>query len=243
MAGAYEPWLEKCGRHGAKQSRQLWFKKGAFSGGSIRYPIGKTSYDDGQGGQVTIDNQDLARQIAEDVMAGGVMSLPSTTDKNGNYVWVYEPPKAGNEVRNILDYPEQLDKEILIGFGIPPELVSAATVGSGYSGRAIPAQMFFSSLDEVVALLVKAIDEQIIRNLVRVNFGKQEYEIIPNSLAEKVGREPGSGVQGGDNRPPTRQQPAGNNGPVSLSITAKRRLIKRLKKLEKEVAKTANAKA
>ncbi|WP_020474935.1 phage portal protein family protein [Zavarzinella formosa] len=223
MAGAYEPWLEKRGRHGAVQSRQLWFKKGAFSGGSIRYPVGRTSYDNGDG-TTTIDNQDLARQIAEDVMSGAVMSLPSTMDKNGQFLWVYEPPKAGNEVRNILEYPQELDKEILIGMGIPPELVSAATVGSGYSGRAIPAQMFFSSCDEVVHLLVDAIDRQILRNLVVINFGRQCYQIIPDSLAEKVL----------DDNDKSKAKPKGDDKqPVQLSLTARQRLTKKIRRLER----------
>ncbi|WP_020474899.1 phage portal protein family protein [Zavarzinella formosa] len=222
MAGAYEPWLEKRGRHGAVQSRQLWFKKGAFSGGSIRYPVGRTSYDNGDG-ITSIDNQDLARQIAEDVMAGAVMSLPSTMDKNGQFLWTYEPPKAGNEVRNILEYPQELDKEILVGMGIPPELVSAATVGSGYSGRAIPAQMFFSSCDEVVHLLVDAIDRQILRNLVVINFGRQCYHILPDSLAEKV-------LADNDK---SKAKPKGNDKqPVQLSLTARKRLARKLRKLE-----------
>ncbi len=204
------------------QSRQLWFKKGAFSGGSIRYPVGRTSYDNGDG-ITSIDNQDLARQIAEDVMAGAVMSLPSTMDKNGQFLWTYEPPKAGNEVRNILEYPQELDKEILIGMGIPPELVSAATVGSGYSGRAIPAQMFFSSCDEVVHLLVDAIDRQILRNLVVINFGRQCYHIVPDSLAEKVL----------DDNDKSKAKPKNDDKqPVQLSLTARKRLARKLRKLE-----------
>lgn len=190
LKGAYEPWMEKRGRHGAIDIRRLWFIKNAYNSGTIRHPPGKTEISDG----VYMSNQDVARQLLETLETGGVLVMPNTRDDDGNYLWNYEPPSInGTLITDLLEYPKGLDREILIGMGIPPELVDAATVGSGYSGRAIPAQVFFSSLDQVVDAIVNAIIEQILRPLVEINFGerfREAFEIVPQSLAELVAREP-----------------------------------------------------
>ena len=93
-----------------------------------------------------------------------------------------------------------MDREILKGLLIPPELVDAATVGSGYSGRSIPAQVFFTMEDEIAELIVQGTDNQVIRPLVDLNFGpKVKYEILLNSLAKLVwGEDKGGGDKGGD---------------------------------------------
>jgi len=195
LAGAYEPWLEKRGRHGAVDSRRLWFKKAAFSGGMIRHPVGYMVIEDGQGGQVRVQNQDYAREVIEKYETGGVLVLPNTRDEKGNFLWEFEAPKSGGAAGDLLQYPKELDREILIGMGIVPEIVDAATVGSGYSGRAIPAQVFFSSCDEVVALLVRTINEQILKPLVWLNFGRVRYQLVPQSLAALVAEDPGKAQQ------------------------------------------------
>jgi hypothetical protein len=206
MAGAHEPWLEKRGRHGAVDCRRLWFKKGAFSGGSMRYPLGSTTVDNGDGTTSRVNNQDLAREIVERYETGGVLCLPNTRDPNTKeFLWVFDPPKPGGEVGNILEYPKQLDREILIGAGVVPEMVEAATVGSGYSGRSIPAQVFFASLDEVAVLLIDAIERHILRPMVRLNFRNARYKLRPESLAAMVAQDPaqaGKMLQSPEDGPP-----------------------------------------
>lgn len=202
LAGPYEPWLEKRGRGGAIDSRRLWYKKGAFRGPTMRYPIGRTNMGTTEE-PFYVSNQDIARELVEKFENGGVMALPNAKDGNGNDLWRWEDPQSFADAAGFLEYPKQLDREILIGFGIPPELVDAATVGSGYSGRAIPAQVFFCSMDEIAAIIIEAIDRQILRGLVRWNFGPCGYEIKPDSLAQLVAK----GSDQGAGKPP--QQPGG----------------------------------
>ena len=214
LAGAYEPWLEKRGRHGAIDMRRLFYKKGAFRGPVIRYPIGRT--DMGSPGEpLLMSNQDIARELVEKFESGGVLALPNIKAADGSDLWAWEDPKAFSDAAGFLDYPKQLDKEILIGLSIPPELVEAATVGSGYSGRAIPAQVFFSSMDEIAGIVIETIDRQVMRQLVRLNFGAVNYEIEPDSLAKLVSQ---SGPGGGDQQTKPGQPPASGDGPKGGSI-------------------------
>lgn len=242
LKGMFEPWLEKSGRNGAKQSRQQWYHKNAYRGGMMRYPDGVTDFGDASTGPQLRNNQDIAREIVEKFENGGVLTLPNDRDVNGDYKWTFEPPATHGDAAGLRDYPKDLDREILIGGGVPPELVEASTVGSGYSGRAIPAQVFFTSMDEVVSLLADAINNQIIAWLVRVNFGKVRYDIRPVSLAEKVMEDPekakqmlgaggggqdggqdgengqgGAGGQGGSGPQPP-QPPQGQRPAISLAF-------------------------
>lgn len=189
LMGAREPWMEKAGRHGANEIRRLWFVKNAFHSGIIRYPIGTTLLPNGE----AIDNQDLARQILQNLETGGILVLPNTrsgADGTGDFEWYWEPPAAAKDVANILEYPDKLDELILIGMGIPPEVMEAGVKGS-WSGRATTMQMFFSSLDLVATGILDVITRLILKPLVLINFGrKAEFEVLHESLAEQAGKEP-----------------------------------------------------
>lgn len=190
LAGAFSPWMEKSGKHGALDIRRLWFLKNAYNGGTLRYPDGFTEVSPGK----QVSNQDLAREILEKLETGGILVLPNTRigiDGTGEYLWQYEAPKVnGGALTDILEYPDVLDKAINTGMGIPNELLEAGVRGS-WSGRAVPAQMFFTSLDSWIAAIIDAICRLIIKPLVRVNFGKRaEFEVTHESLAELAAKEP-----------------------------------------------------
>ncbi len=190
MEGAHIPWLEKRSRSGAVPTRQLYFRKCAFSGGVIRYPVGQTKQlIPGTDQFVIKDNHDIAREIAEKYETGATVHLPSTKDQQGNYLWQWEAGgNRGSEIRSILEYPKELDSEILTGLGVVPEVVRAADTGSGWSGRSIPADAFFSSCDEVAMLTLHEVKTQILRFLVRLNFGKNaDFDVEAVSLTSKLG--------------------------------------------------------
>ncbi len=185
IAGAYQPWFDKGARFGANDMLRLFYRKMAFRGPQLRYPGGST--DQGTPDSPNfVSNQDIARELVEKFETGGVLAFPSVMDDKGNDLWRWEDPKAFSDLAGLQDYKKMLDRDILVGLGIPPELVDAATVGSGYSGRAIPAQVFFTSMDETVSIILEAIDRQVLRWLVKANFGPCGYTIKPNSLAKQL---------------------------------------------------------
>jgi hypothetical protein len=212
LAGAHQPWTEKAGRFGAIDSRRLFYKKCAFRGPRMRYPVGKTDMGTPETGPMLVSNQDIAREIVEKFENGGVLALPNVKGPSGEDLWVWEDPESFSDVANILEYPKTLDKEILVGLGVPVELVEAGGTGSGYSGRAIPAQVFFTSMDCVVAKMFEAIDTQVMKFLVRLNFGKRtSYEVVPKSLAQLMAQA-GPGGPPGQPPPPGGRRPRGGAG-------------------------------
>lgn len=183
LVGAWEPWIEKCGKHGAKDIRRLWYVKNAYRGGKMRHPAGFLEGPDG----AQVSCQDYAREIGEKVETGGIMVLPNARDEQGNYLWDYEEPQVNGELRDVREYPKDLDDEILKGLGVPPELVRASETGSGFSGRMVPAEVFYTSEDEIADNVIATVDRQILRPLVAINFGSgRKYQIEPESLAKKM---------------------------------------------------------
>jgi hypothetical protein len=125
--------------------------------------------------------------MAEQFENGGTVTAPNTRDPTHpeDYEFTIEWPESYPDAAGVLDYPKDLDREIMTGLGVPPEVFEAAEVGSGWSGRMIPYHAWLTSCDELVGLLLEAFDYWILRNLVAVNFGPDaRYEVDPVPLAE-----------------------------------------------------------
>lgn len=195
LEGSWEDWIEKCGFKGARDIRRTWFFKNAYRGGMIRHPMGVIDL----GGGVVRSCQDYARELLEKFETGGVLALPNVMDDRGNYLWVFEPPAIQGEFKS--EYLKDLDAGILIGAGIPDEVIKGGETGSGYSGRAVPALLYWTSEDLVADNSLRTIDEQLVRPGARINFGDRvEYTVKNLSLVPKP-EEGQPGQQGG--------QPAG----------------------------------
>lgn len=193
LAGAFDPWLEKNGRGGARHSRRLWYRKNAFGGGVMWHPKGTTDYGE-PGAPDVQDNRDVARAQMEYMENGAALTFPSTTDENGKRVWDYEPPTSRPDVAGMLDYPQALDAEIDVGLGIPPEVVEAAETGSGWSGRAVPLTTFLGATDEMAALLLDCAEKGFLRELVAANFGRSAWWEAENLPLEETLARPSPGV-------------------------------------------------
>lgn len=198
LQSAYLPWLEKSGRHGALDIRRSWAVRCAFDGGVMYYPPGGTLLEDG----VTVkSNEDTAREILEKKEAGGVLALPnSTKDDGSDKAWEYQPPVINGSFAELLEYPDKLDRDVLKGMSIPPEVVDAAESGSGWSGRSVPFLVFLTSEDQIADTIVETMKRQVIDHGVEVNFGPVEYKIKLNPLA-KLAEAPPAGTT----PPPTNQ--------------------------------------
>lgn len=182
LLNAWTPWMEKTGRHGALDIRRLWFLKNAYHSAVIRHPDGTLISADG----TVVNNQDYARELVEKMETGGHLVLPGDWDDLAKqYQWQIEWAETHGDVSGLLEYPKDLDREILEGMGIPPEVVqTTGDAGSGYAGRSVPARVFYVSLDETASSLVHGcIDPQCIQRMARHNFGAEaEYEIELESM-------------------------------------------------------------
>lgn len=209
LADAFEPWLEKNGRNGAKHLRRLFFRKQAMRGGRLYYPLGTTDVGTPDAPDVRA-NVDLAREQLEYEESGSQGTYPNTLNgDSGRYAWDYVDPAAFPDAAGVREYPQDLDTEILVGLGIPPEVLEAQETG-GWSGRMVPAMAYFGSCDELAALLIDCFDEGTLRDLVAENFGAANYEVEPVPLAETLlGK---GGGEGGGGKPAVQVPPTPGGG-------------------------------
>ncbi len=189
LFGAFQPWFEMHTDGGAKDIRKLYYRKYAFSGEVMYYPVGDSptprdpTNTETMSGSEQYSNKWIAQQLLEKRRTGGTMALPGTYYENGQRKWELSPAATGPGATDILEYHSMMKAEMFEGMGVPNEIVEAAEVGSGWSGRAVPQDAFFATLQEIVNWLIFDFDQQVLRELVRLNFGSdQDYEIIPFGL-------------------------------------------------------------
>ncbi len=206
MEASWSPWGEKVFSHGAVSIRKLWCFANAFRGCWVRYPVGQTMWN----GQMT-DNQDIARQIAENAMTGAVGAIPSGTDEQGKPLWEIVDPQQHGDIKGLIDYPTSLNREIWQGMGVLDEVIAAPDVGAALAGHqgplSGPMKIFLDIENMRVREITTAFDVGpsgyttrnetsggVIRPLVLENFGpKAKYEIRPLSLIPNMSKEPGAG--------------------------------------------------
>lgn len=209
----YPSWYEKWMDHGAKRLQQLRMVKDAYIGDIFWYPPNlKVDLPDGN----SISWKDLLREVAEHRLSGGAMTLPRVLDSQGKELTGYTPPQNIGGATEIFNWVDYCDDGIFKGAGIPLEVIEAPTTGSGYSGRSIPMIMLFSNVTEEFTEIVQQVDEQVLRVLAWLNFGKDvDYDIkaknLVESLSDDVSGQPmggpiGGSAQGDPNQPPPQGQ-------------------------------------
>ena len=211
--GAYSSWADKWFEGGAREVRRLFMHKDAYGGVDLTYPDGETYIT---GFDTPIPNKDIARQIVENIRAGGVTVRPSDRDENGNEKWTLSRATVASNPSHILQYPKDLDEEIRHGMGICDDVINSDSTGA-WAGKKIPMQSFYSTLDSWVVKLLKELCVQLIDPLLVLNFGRKvEYETAFKPLAKQAMEQQGQGDGGDPNGVPQDMQ--GNEQPGQTGI-------------------------
>jgi hypothetical protein len=168
LYASWRPWRRLAGKDGAED---------IVDGGVYRFafqpPIGRYPPDDNtptEPGGVFFSNRDKMREMLENLKAGGVVAM-SSLQQDGVYRWDVKWPEGSLDVGGLMAYTDSLEKAISLGCGVPPELIEASEVGSGYSGRAIPLEAFYVVQQGHAEDLLDSLYRQVILPLLRWNFG------------------------------------------------------------------------
>lgn len=183
MYGAFLPWWEKWSEGGYRDMRRLWYYKNAFRSPTVRHPEGSTKLPSGQ----IIANKDIARNIGEWMRSGYQLTLPSTKDPQGNFLWEIEDARGNDTPGGLLDYGQDLQFEIFEGMQISEEIVATQSQGLGSgTGRSIPMIMFLSTLQEDVEWVLFDFGKQVLEPILTIiNGNKPVYvEIKVPSLVD-----------------------------------------------------------
>lgn len=192
----YPAWYEKWMDHGAKRLLQLRMVKDAYIGDIFWYPPNMmVELPDG----TKFSWRDMMREIGENRLSGGALTLPRLLDNNGKELTGYSPPQEIGGATTIFQWVEDCDDSILKGADVPSEVIAAANTGSGFSGRSIPFLVLLSVCNNEFVDIVNQLDEQLLRPAAWLNFGGEpEYEIKAKNLVESFSSDiSGSSLAGG----------------------------------------------
>ena len=200
LKGAYSPWADKNLNGGALDVRRLFMHKDAYGGVDMTYPPGVTQIDSGD----PVPNRDIAREITEQIKAGGVTTRPSEYDAtSGKPLWELTRATVPSNPIHILQYPKDLDIEMLRGLEIPDDILVSEN-GGAWQGKQVPMQAFFTAADIALASVIRMLTTQILEPLVELNFGEVDFEIETKPLAEDMMEQ----MEGNEQQPqPVQPQP------------------------------------
>ncbi len=142
--------------------------------------------------------RDVARQMIEWAKAGAGFTVPSaqySQAQGGGPKWKVEFPDHVMDVRPLIEAARYLEDQIMLGVGVPPELVRAGGTGSGYSGRSIPREAFLDGQQKIADAMLTTFIEQVVRPLVYWNFGQIPFSVSCKSLLQtQAGEKQGAGM-------------------------------------------------
>lgn len=181
LLGAYSPWADKNLDGAALDVRRVFMHKDAYGGADMTYPEGTTEVDG-----LDIPNRDIARQIVEQLKAGGVTTRPYDPDLQGKSKWQLERATVPSNPAHILQYPKDLDVEILRGLEIPDDVLSADNSGA-WEGKKVPMTTFLSNLDLWASSMLRDFKTQCLDMGVKWSFGRDAwFELDHVPLVEQV---------------------------------------------------------
>lgn len=188
LLGGHRPWRRLGWRDAVEQVIDAAIYRAGYKGPVVRHPP-----EDMQTAQSGIpatradgignprrSARDVARQIVEWAKAGAGFTLSSAQypqAQGGGNKWDVEWPDHVMDVTPLIKAAEYLEDQIMLGIGVPPELVKAGGTGSGYSGRSIPREAFLDGQQHIADAMLQIFVEQVIRPLVLWNFGDVPFNV------------------------------------------------------------------
>lgn len=211
LIGAWRPWRRLGWRDGVEQVIDAAIYRAGYVGPIVRHPpedmqtaqegIPATKAD--ARGMPRRSARDVARQMVEWAKAGAGFTLSSAsypTAQGGGKKWEIDWPEHVMDVRPLIEAARHLEDQIMLGIGVPPELVKAAGTGSGYSGRSIPREAFLDGQQKIANAMLCIFVEQVVRPLVLWNFGDVPFEVVCKSILQsQVQDKQGGGQQDQNN--------------------------------------------
>lgn len=223
--GAWRPWRRLAWRDGVEQVVDAAIYRAGYRGPIVRHPPGHGAGTAQQGvpatrtdgsGLARRENRDVARQLVEWAKAGAGFTMSSENypqAQGGGRKWEIEWPDHVMDVSPLITAAGYLEDQIMLGIGVPPELVKAGGTGSGYSGRSIPREAFLEGQQRIADAMLQMFVEQVLRPLVLWNFGDIPFNVSCKSILKTQSEDKQGDQQGGMAPPPPAQTPMPGQAP------------------------------
>lgn len=193
LIGAWRPWRRLGWRDAVEQVIDAAIYRAGYVGPIVKHPpedmqtakSGIPGTQEDSAGNPRRSARDVARQLVEWAKAGAGFTLSSAQyppTQGGGPKWGIEFPDHVMDVRPLIEAARHLEDHIMLGIGVPPELVKAGGTGSGYSGRSIPREAFLEGQQHIANAMLQIFVEQVVKPLVLWNFGDVPFEVSCRSL-------------------------------------------------------------
>ena len=183
LLAAWRPWRRLSYPDGLDEVLDGGLYRYAYGGYVVKAPPGSEKALRQPAGAARQDYLDKAREMAESLKAGASIGMSSEAwEGNGQPKWSIEQLHAEINVSGLLEGKKNLTDEISFGIGVPPEIREASDTGSGYSGRAVPKEVFYLGQQHHAESQVKACRLHWLDGLIHWNYGKDawfEIEVAP----------------------------------------------------------------
>lgn len=213
LFGAWLPWRRLAWKDGGETVADTGVYRFSFCGPQVGYPEEDTQASSPGPPATTLDSlgnprryaRDVARQIAEQAKTGCGIGLPTSKyhpDMGGGDKWTLKWPEHVLNVDPVINYLKYLQDQICHGIGVPPELLQAQEIGSGYSGRIIPLEAFLARQQRIADAMLHIFVQQVLAPLVMWNWGPSaRFSIKVKDLLQTKRMQQGGEEKGGaDNR-------------------------------------------
>lgn len=255
LTEAWRPWRRLGWKDGVEQVIDAAIYRGGYAGPVVEHPnedmqtaqTGIPAVRNDGAGHPRRSARDVARQMIEWAKAGAGFTIPSTPypqAQGGGKKWDVRWPEHVMDVRPLIEAARYLEDQIMLGIGVPPELVKAGGTGSGYSGRSIPREAFLDGQQKVADAILQMFIEQVLRPLVLWNFGDIPFNVQCKPLLKTQAEN-----KQGQPVPPLPQpapaqpgQPGGapmSLNPVAANLATYRRAIKIAHRVIRKYGKAA----
>ena len=212
LIGGWRPWRRLGWKDAVEQVIDAAVYRAGYKGPIVRHPmedmqtakVGVPGTQADSAGNPRRSARDVARQIVEWAKAGAGFTLSSaqyTQAQGGGLKWDIEWPDHVMDVRPLIEAARYLEDQIMLGIGVPPELVRTGGTGSGYSGRSIPREAFLDGQQRIADAMLQAFVEQVVRPLVLWNFSDVPFEVSCKSLLKTHAEDKSSQQAGAQGQP------------------------------------------
>jgi len=256
LVGAWRPWRRLGWRDALEQVIDAALYRAGYCGPIVKHPpedmqtaqSGIPGTREDARGAPRRSARDVARQLVEWAKAGAGFTLSSAQyppAQGGGPKWEIIFPDHVMDVGPLIEAAKYLEDQIMLGIGVPPELIKAGGTGSGYSGRSIPREAFLDQQQRIADAMLQIFVEQVLKPLVLWNFGGIPFEVsckpllktqvenkqgegamkeplpqTPDPQQQQPGQQPPSQLPPGQGPPKQPPQPGQEPPPAAMSINS-----------------------
>jgi hypothetical protein len=126
---------------------------------------------------VKVDTREEAYNLGKNIRQGRPVALPATSDEKGNFLWDIKYLESADRVQLFRAAMEYHDTAMMRALLVPERSLTQAEASGSYSMAEAHGGFLVERQEEVIDMVVNALNEQNLPALMAYNFGAAKYNI------------------------------------------------------------------